>query len=240
MKQKKHGNLISYFKNSSRKGSITVEASMGVPLFFLLIFSLLYLFPVLEEQLLIQKELVLAAKNYESYEVEQPILCLKNGSVWYLQWNINEEYGVCECHWNRSVPMIGDWFSTRATQRVPVRKYTGVSMLSDETEEGDYVYVAENGTVYHRKVTCTYLYLGIQEISTEKLQSMRNRSGGIYKPCEICMKNVSLAEKTNILVTPYGDRYHNTRDCSGLRRTVQKVKKSQIGNLPPCSKCGKE
>ena len=41
-------------------------------------------------------------------------------------------------------------------------------------------------------------------------------------------------------ITPYGDRYHKEKDCAGLRRSIRKLKKSQVGDLPACSKCGRE
>ncbi|MCH5268392.1 MAG: hypothetical protein J1E62_08625 [Lachnospiraceae bacterium] len=227
------------FANLDNKGSITVEASIVVPLFFLLVFSLLYLFPVIGEQLQVQKELVSAAKKYEGYEISQPLIQLDSGRIHNLKWDIDGDYGVCICKWNKSIPMLGDWFFVVTTQRMPVRKYTGLSMVPEETAEDDtYVYLAENGTVYHLMVTCTYLHLGIREISAERLQTERNRSGGIYKPCERCMKNIQVSDGVDVFITPYGDRYHCTKDCSGLRRTVRKVKKSEVGNLPPCSKCG--
>lgn len=221
------------------RGSITVEASLAVPLFFLVVCSLLYLFELMGEQMQIQQELVSAARIYETYEIKQPVLSLDSGVVWKLQWDLKEDSGLCKCEWNRSIPVMGNWFSVSVTQKMPVRNYTGASMVPESGADGDrYVYVAENGIVYHMKINCTYLHLGIQETNVNQLQTARNRSGGIYKPCESCMKKEQAVQGMQLFITPYGDRYHKTKDCSGLRRTVRKVKKSQVGALPPCSKCG--
>ena len=187
----------------------------------------------------IQQELVSAARSYETYETKQPLLTIDGGVIWQVQWELNEEGGLCKCDWNRNIPMIGNWFCISASQKVPVRSYTGASMVPESATDGEeYVYLAENGSVYHVKINCTYLHLGIQETNASKLQTARNRSGGIYKPCESCMKKGQAVPGMQLYITPYGDRYHQTKDCSGLRRTVRKVKKSQVGGLPPCSKCG--
>lgn len=228
-------------KDWSCEGSITVEASIAVPLFFLVVCSLLYLFELMGQQMQIQQKMVSAAKVYEAYGTKSPWVMTDNASRWNLQWDISEEQGICSCAWSRKVPMIGDWFVVSVCQRVPVRCYTGKSMVPNEgSDEKCYVYVAKNGTVYHNVVHCTYLHLGIQDVSAGELETVRNRSGGIYKPCESCMKGSQAVEGMRLYITPYGDRYHRTDDCSGLRRTVRKVEKSEVGAMPPCSKCGKE
>lgn len=40
-----------------------------------------------------------------------------------------------------------------------------------------------------------------------------------------------------LFVTAYGDCYHSTLGCSGLKRTIKAVKLKDVGNLRPCSRC---
>ena len=55
------------------------------------------------------------------------------------------------------------------------------------------------------------------------------------KKCEYCGRNSG----DTVFVTEYGDRYHSTKSCSRLARNVRRVKKSEVeGSYPPCSKCG--
>ena len=42
-----------------------------------------------------------------------------------------------------------------------------------------------------------------------------------------------------VLVGPEGECYHSAADCSGLIRRVRRVRLSETGGLPPCSRCGK-
>lgn len=95
-----------------------------------------------------------------------------------------------------------------------------------ETEE-EYVYVAEQGQVYHAKRSCSYLAPDI---------SVSNKNSAIetgYSPCEYC----GSAAKNTVYITGEGDRYHSTYSCSRLRRTVYRKKLSEIGGMPPCQRC---
>ncbi|MCQ2507536.1 MAG: pilus assembly protein, partial [Dorea sp.] len=42
-----------------------------------------------------------------------------------------------------------------------------------------------------------------------------------------------------VYVTDYGDRYHSSLSCSGLKRTVYSVPKSEAIGKGACSKCAK-
>lgn len=41
-----------------------------------------------------------------------------------------------------------------------------------------------------------------------------------------------------VYITSDGNRYHSSLHCSGLRRTVREISVEEVGNLRPCSRCG--
>jgi len=117
------------------------------------------------------------------------------------------------------------------------RKWTGYNVISGDIsrEEEEYVYITEHGYSYHRSRNCSHLKVTIKAVASEDIDSLRNSSGGRYRPCEKCGGN-----GTGILfITPDGDRYHSDAGCSGLKRTVKTVKLSEVGGRTPCSICGK-
>lgn len=127
-----------------------------------------------------------------------------------------------------SVPIIGT-ISLPVTEQIRQKAYVGY-WYGDEEEE--YVYVAENGSVYHLKRSCTHIKLSICEVSRECLLE---QYGGL-RPCEYCVQGE--AETGHIYITELGDCYHYAIGCSGLKRTVYRVKKSETGGLSPCERCG--
>lgn len=99
--------------------------------------------------------------------------------------------------------------------------------------EDVYVFITENGTVYHRNRNCTYLNPSIEAVHYDDIEKRRNKSGAVFYECELCGRN----KGTVVYITEQGSRYHATIECSGLKRTVYSVLLSETG-CPPCSKCG--
>lgn len=100
---------------------------------------------------------------------------------------------------------------------------------------GEYVYITESGRVYHLTENCTHLKLSISKVNAADLYTKRNESGGKYSECEMCCDNSTLQEV--YYITDYGERYHETITCSGLKRTVYCVEKTEVGDRSVCSRC---
>jgi hypothetical protein len=115
------------------------------------------------------------------------------------------------------------------------RKWTGST--SDGTDDV-YVYVTETGTVYHLTKECKYLDLSIQTANDSELGTLRNKSGHKYSACNRCAAKNNNNSKT-IYITDYGDSYHCSLECSGLKRTILVVLKSDVEDKNLCSKCKK-
>lgn len=102
------------------------------------------------------------------------------------------------------------------------------------TEE-EMVFVTEHGTVYHRSASCSHLKVDIRSIPFESLKNQRNSEGSIYYPCEYCAVGIGGG---NVFVTEYGNRYHSSVTCPGLKRKIYTIPISQVGGRGPCSTCG--
>ena len=100
------------------------------------------------------------------------------------------------------------------------------------------VWVTENGSVYHTDSSCSHINLSIQVSSPGALAWKRNQDGEKYKECEQCVGNG--AAGAEVYYTKYGNRYHNSLSCKGLKRKVKLVALEQTDGLPQCSKCAKK
>jgi hypothetical protein len=101
------------------------------------------------------------------------------------------------------------------------------------------VYITEHGTVYHLSKKCSHLTLSIKETDIGSMKDLRNLSGGKYKECEICDDYEIELDNLKVYITDYGDRYHKSLSCSGLKRTIKAIPKSEVGDRSPCKRCGK-
>lgn len=139
----------------------------------------------------------------------------------------------------RIVPLPNVFF----IQKAKIRAWTGRVLPGENGEsEGnskdfDYVYVAENGVVYHDDPDCTHLSLSIRAVDIEALDTLRNSDGSIYHKCERCTGGYI---SSTVYITEDGNRYHSSLGCSGLKRTVREVHREEAGNMKACSKCGKD
>lgn len=105
----------------------------------------------------------------------------------------------------------------------------------EPAQNQDYVYVTENGEVYHRDGQCYHLHITIHE--TKDVMPYYNGKTG-YRPCEYCIQKKE--GKADILYIPEeGDCYHSDPSCSSLTRTVHYVKKNETGTMRPCSHCSR-
>lgn len=125
----------------------------------------------------------------------------------------------------------------RLCNRFYARAWTGydVTEQKESEEQGEYVYITETGTVYHRNPNCTHLFLSVRKVFSQMVENLRNQSGGKYYPCESCAGgNIP----TEVYITSQGTRYHTSKTCSRLKRTIQKVLLDRVEDRKACSRCG--
>lgn len=96
------------------------------------------------------------------------------------------------------------------------------------------VYVTETGVVYHKDYNCNYLDLSVRSVEKEMVDEMRNKDGGKYHACELCGGSAG----SKVYITDYGNRYHSSLNCSGMKRKIYAVPLSEVKGKGACSKCG--
>lgn len=263
----------------SVKGSMTVEASLLLPLFlffFLNLFSVMEMYrlhsmltaalretgremsvyayaykdligdEIKDEEILSKIENVAFSNLYVKAGVEK--FCgkeyldhspLKNGSAEpnYLFSSILDKDDIIDLvAVYRTVPFPGfpGYFPQLQFARYFGRAFTGYEVDTDAKELNQYVYVAENGEVFHEDRNCSYLSLKIVSCYFADMEKYRNADGSKYYPCEKCYKS----GKELLFISKYGNRYHEDRNCSGLKRVVLVVPRNEaLKKLPACKKC---
>ena len=95
--------------------------------------------------------------------------------------------------------------------------------------------MAQYGEVYHQTSECTYLKLTIRSVNEADVINMRNDSGSKFRKCKLCKNTLNQFQK--VYITNYGDRYHRDLNCSGIKRTIEMKKLSEVEEFKACSKC---
>ena len=101
-----------------------------------------------------------------------------------------------------------------------------------EEEAEEMVFITENQSVYHTDRNCTYLQLTVYQANRSQVEELRNEQGGRYHACEKCGGGGAC-----VYLSPQGEAYHSSRDCSGLTRHVEMVKKSEVAHKGEFSRC---
>lgn len=249
---------------SASCGSITVEAAFCVPLFLYAAVSLIWL---LEIQAI--RTTVVSAMHQAGKQMSQDIYINPVFTASRIEQEMKESIGaerlsrslvvggsgglkcgesvlypgskIMELHVRYQIRLPIPIFAVPAItqeEHIRVKCWTGY-VKEGFTDRLDtvIVYVTETGVVYHRDYHCTYLELSIRSVPSGTVDSLRNNSQGKYHPCERCMKAVQSGG--NVFITDYGDRYHSSLSCSGLKRSVYAVPLSEVKGKGVCSKCGK-
>ncbi len=212
---------------SFRKASLALEAALVVPVFFLCLVTLIQMSDIYriyaENMVKLQEKAEKTAVMTVMFDEEDNMVSLFDSSFFS--------------------PVGGSVFgiSRKILSQARVRSWTGRSEDDYQESRRDYrqlVYVTDNQSVYHTSSACTHLSLTITPVLYAALGSSRNESGSRYKPCEKCVG--SGAHGNIVYVTHYGDCYHNSLECSGLKRSVKLVDMDKISNLKCCEKCARE
>jgi len=131
------------------------------------------------------------------------------------------------------IPLNKISFDAKAVSHTFIGYINGLSGYDYTNDQ--YVYITTGTEVYHKSRECTHLKLTIRKTDYKDLKQLRNESGQKYKKCIYCKPKPS---DKNIYITSDGDKYHSSLTCSGLKRTVKRVKLSEVTGRRPCLRCG--
>ncbi|GFI36444.1 pilus assembly protein [Lachnospiraceae bacterium 50-23] len=242
------------------KASITVEASVAVPIFFLGVVCLIYLLEMMAVQTAVRSGLQYAAKltAQESYagpvlmpsriendivksvgpdRLDRSIVEGGSGGIDCSGSRMSGRTGIAELQavYKIRIPVPVFFVPTvTCTETMRVKAWTGYEKEGPGDSDSQTVYITDTGIVYHKDYHCTYLDLSVRAVQAGDAASLRNQSGGKYHACERCGGSGG----KGLYITDYGDRYHSSLSCSGLKRTIYAVPLSEAAGKGACSKCG--
>lgn len=238
--------------------SYTVEAAVAIPFFLgMMIFAIFYM-RIMQVEFGIQKVLDETAQqaavlcsgeenitlgelrllcNGRMEKEEIPLSFIKGGilGISYGESTVEGNYIVLQVSYDVEFPiqLFGKLRWNRRLLSIN-RKWVGWDP-NEEGALGNYVYVTEYGTVYHLRRQCPYLNPGIIAIPYHQVSDKRNESGAKYKACKGC--GAKKVKSGVVYITEYGDVYHRTLHCVGLRRTIHRIPLTEVGDRGPCKKC---
>lgn len=242
-----------------QKGSLTIEAAVAVPVFLVTISMLLGILDLYRIQTLVKTSLnesgmELGMYTYSANKEETGIssaFCAayaagkmpdlgKQVKISLLGSGIQNSYVELKAEIRYKLPIALFPLPTiRLENTAYVRCWVGgrdeggpagIKMRQEEM-----VYVTEYESVYHTSGTCTHMELAIHQGKRDEVKNMRNQYGKKYHVCEKCGNGRN--EEGNVYYTEKGDCFHVSASCSGLKRTVRLVKKSELHHLSQCSRC---
>lgn len=253
--------LLSGLFRDKRNGSVTVEAAVAVPVFFLAVVTLLYLLEMMAVHTAVRSGLDYAEKKAAKEtcitqmlmpsRVESDVIhaigearigrsIIAGGSSGIdcsgSRMSVRTGIGklTAEYHVKIPVPIFGIT-PVKCRETMKIKAWSGYEKEGLADIGKDTVYVTETGLVYHKDYHCSHLDLSIRMVTMNTISGLRNESGGKYYPCEHCMRGGAGA----IYVTNSGDRYHSSLSCSGLKRTVYAIPVSEAAGKGACSRCGR-
>lgn len=264
-----NGNQSFFHTQSERasaftsKGSLTLEAALVVPIFFLAILCFSYLFEMMAIQTAMRNALysagrevaqnayvspIVSAKELEQHIIENMgqerlrrsmivggaagVDCGKTTSNW-----ATAELDLSVCY-DLEIPILMFRIPVISCEEtIKVKGWNGYVASFSFPETETKVYITDYGIVYHKDMSCTYLELSVRGVKAEEVKDLRNQSGGRYYACSFCKHTPALGEM--LYITDYGNRYHNSLECSRIKRNVYAVPLDEVFGLGGCSKCVK-
>lgn len=249
--------------SSFSSGSVTVEAALAIPMFFLALLCMVFLLEMNSIQVKVRSGMHEVAKSLAKDAYVVPILSPGN-----VERDMVESIGSGRL--NQSIVVGGSsgldcsgsyispgtamiHLKVRYKVRIPVpvfiksnitfdqglmiKGWTGYEKGGMESDANDIVYVTDTASVYHRNYHCSHLDLSIQMVSGSNVGELRNEYQGKYHACSKCARGVG-EPSGPVYVAKEGDCYHTSLGCSGLKRKVYAVPLSQVVGKGACSRCG--
>lgn len=114
------------------------------------------------------------------------------------------------------------------------KSYTGFSCSKEKDIEDVIVYITKTGSVYHTSLACSSIKSKVDMVSKNDISKVRNKDKAKYYPCKKCS---STDDGNVVYITEYGNRYHQSINCSELKVDVYGVKLSEVNGRRKCRLC---
>ncbi|PWL92788.1 MAG: hypothetical protein DBY13_07070 [Lachnospiraceae bacterium] len=258
--------VLSGYKRKAAKGSMTVEAAFVLPFCLYAMVNLMSIMELYRLQGNLSAAMHNTAKDMavyahsiennstalnatyagikteselgEKYLNHSPVTGGAMGILWLQSRFLQEDECidlVASYHVGPTFRLMG-YSGFAMYNRTRTRAWTGydnAGAAGNGRNEEQLVYITPSGSAYHLSKNCSYLKLSIQGVDKDIVGELRNKDGSIYYACDDCGNR----DSSRVFVTDYGNRYHTTLQCSGLKRTIYLVPISQAQGRTPCSKC---
>ena len=246
--------------STSFRGSVSIEAALVIPIFFFAVCCLCYLLEIMSIQSYVHTALHDAGRKVAKEIYINPFVSpsrvesdmIENIGAERLERSIIEgESAGLDASGTVASPATGIvQMHVKYKILLPIRLFGRLGMSCEDgfrikgwngyqkegmfTPREDIVYITETGIVYHKDYHCTYLDLSIQMAAKTQIQTMRNEVGEKYYACERC----GMSAGNRVYITKQGNRYHSSLGCSGLKRKIYAIPKSEVMGKGACSRCG--
>jgi len=245
------------------KGSITPEATLATTFFVFAVLCLVYLFEMMSIQTNIKSALYAVSKEVALETYANPMIPttkmerrivelvglerLENSMV--VNGSSGFDCSASKKYWNTTIMDLNVRYELEVPvlmfhlplvlkeETIRVKGWTGHEVKLTDSLDNIMVYVTDYGLVYHADRYCNYLDLSVKTVEKAEIEHLRNENGGSYKECLLCKRHTSGIGK--YYVTDYGDRYHMSLECSGLKRNIYTISLEDAHGLGGCSKCVK-
>lgn len=113
------------------------------------------------------------------------------------------------------------------------RAWTGYD-VGLENSAKQYVYITEQGEVWHTTPYCSYLYHEILMVKARDIAEQKNARGKKYILCEFCQDE---QQGTYVYYTAEGERYHLKRKCTAIYKDIRAIVWQEDLPYRKCSRC---
>ncbi len=252
--------MKEYGKKTWKRGSVTTEASIGIPLFLFAAVCLIWMVEVQSIRISILSAAQSAAKRAAEETAILPVLntiklksdivdligedridrsIIQGGTSGISCWksHISPASGEMSVTVDYKIQLPLPLFmspSAELQEDFVISAWRGFQGGSRSGRDAEIVYITDNEAVYHEDYNCSYLQLSISYVPAAELEAMRNESGGRYHACDKCVFGSAM---TGVYITETGGKYHNSLSCSGLKRTVHAVERAEVSGIGGCSRC---
>lgn len=257
------GKKMLRIRKTTARAGLTVEAAFVVPLFLLAMAAIICFLDIYRIQARVKTSLSGSARELGMYAYaaetgsESPVgtavtaaACALYGRQKLPDLGENVQVTLARSSYRDGmVTLTADIFYTFPVSFGPVKTlhlinkasagaWIGDTEKQNRREAGgspeEMVYITENESVYHTSVSCTHIHLSIHAGTKDSVKNMRNAYGERYQSCAKCQGDTA---QGTIFYSDKGNCYHRSASCSGLKRTVKLIKKSEVSGKQICQRC---